>query len=152
MWNGGVRVIIPNEENKILLVMQHHDGKEIWMPPGGGIEEGETSQDAAIREIMEETGLIISVGRLLRHIEEVSEERGQRFVNFFLGRVIGGKEELGEDPELGGAQVLDGIGYFSRDEIAELGNVYPDFLTDESWDEITIDDGYNSYRVREDRT
>jgi ADP-ribose pyrophosphatase YjhB (NUDIX family) len=149
MWTGGVRVIIPNEENKILLVMQHHKGKDIWMAPGGAIEEGETSQDAAIREVLEETGLIISVGRLLWHIEEVSEERGQRFVNFFLGRVIGGKEELGEDPELGDDQVLDGIGYFSKEDIANLEHIYPNFLASEVWDEVMIENGRNSYRVRE---
>jgi 8-oxo-dGTP pyrophosphatase MutT (NUDIX family) len=129
--------------------MQRHEGKDIWMTPGGAIEEGETSQDAAIREVLEETGLIISVGRLLWHIEEVSGERGQRFVNFFLGRVIGGKEELGEDPELGDDQVLDDIGYFSREEIANLEHIYPNFLADEVWDEVMIEDGRNSYRIRE---
>ncbi|MDR2610945.1 MAG: NUDIX hydrolase [Clostridiales Family XIII bacterium] len=149
MWTGGVRVVIPNNEGKILLVMQRHEGKDIWMTPGGAIEEGETSQDAAIREVLEETGLIISVGRLLWHIEEVSGERGQRFVNFFLGRVIGGKEELGEDPELGDDQVLDDIGYFSREEIANLEHIYPNFLADEVWDEVMIEDGRNSYRIRE---
>jgi ADP-ribose pyrophosphatase YjhB (NUDIX family) len=148
MWTGGVRVIIPNEEHKILLVMQHHEGKDIWMAPGGAIEAGETSQDAAIREVLEETGLIISVGRLLWHIEEVSAERGQRFVNFFLGRIIGGKEELGEDPELGDDQVLDGIGYFSKEEIRELEHIYPSFLADDAWDEVMADDGRNSYRIR----
>jgi 8-oxo-dGTP pyrophosphatase MutT (NUDIX family) len=128
--------------------MQHHEDKDIWMAPGGAIEAGETSQDAAIREVLEETGLIVSVGRLLWHIEEVSAERGQRFVNFFLGRVIGGKEELGEDPELGDDQVLDGIGYFSKEEIRELKHIYPGFLADEEWDEVMADDGRNSYRIR----
>ena len=60
MWVGGVRVVIPNEEeNKVLMVCQHHEEKDIWMVPGGGIEAGESSIDAAIRETKEETGLDI---------------------------------------------------------------------------------------------
>ena len=76
------------------------------MVPGGGIEEGESSLEAAVREVDEETGLDVQIEKLLRHVEEVSE-RGQRFVNFFLGRMTGGTLELGEDPEFDEAhQVL----------------------------------------------
>ncbi|MDR1815628.1 MAG: NUDIX hydrolase [Clostridiales Family XIII bacterium] len=148
MWQGGVRVVLPDESGKILLVRQKHDTGEIWMLPGGAIDEGETSQDAAIREVMEETGIIIHIERLLWHVEEASAERGQRFVNFFLGRAIGGKPELGEDPELGDAQVLDGIGFFSRAEIAAIDRLYPDFLRDELWDELEADGCRDSYRIR----
>jgi ADP-ribose pyrophosphatase YjhB (NUDIX family) len=149
MWQGGVRVIVQNEAGKILLVRQHHDGKDIWMVPGGAIEEGENSRDAAIREVLEETGLIIHVGRLLWHVEEVSEERGQRFVNFFLGNIIGGIAELGEDPELGDHQVLDELKFFSREEIADIEHIYPDYLREDVWDELTIESGRDSYRIRE---
>jgi len=149
MWAGGVRVIIPDENGRILLVCQHHDGKDIWMAPGGAIEDGESSFDAAIREVMEETGLIIHVGRLLWHVEEVSETRGQRFVNFFLGKIIGGQPELGSDPELGDNQVLSELRYFTKEEIAGLEHLYPDMLREDVWDELTIDSGNNTYRIRE---
>jgi 8-oxo-dGTP pyrophosphatase MutT (NUDIX family) len=149
MWQGGVRVVIRNEEGKLLLVRQHHDGKDIWMAPGGAIEAGESSRDAAIREVLEETGLIIHVGRLLWHVEDVSDERGQRFVNFFIGHIIGGKAELGEDPELGGEQVLDELKFFSRAEIAGIEHLYPDYLRDEIWDELAAETDRDAYKMRE---
>lgn len=150
LWTGGVRVALFNEEGKVLLVKQHHENKEIWMVPGGGIEEGETSQDAAIREVMEETGLIIHIDRLLWHVEEVSEERGQRFVNFFLGNIIGGQPELGSDPEFGDDdQVLEDLRFFSKEELAQLEYIYPDYLRDELWDELTVDGSKGVYKIRD---
>ena len=80
MWTGGVRAIVLDDRKRMLLVRQHHDGKDIWMVPGGTIEEGESAADAALREVKEETNLDIGLDGLLWHVEEVSE-RGQRFVN-----------------------------------------------------------------------
>ncbi len=42
MWIGGVRVVIRDEDDKILMVRQQHEGRDIWMVPGGAIEEGKT--------------------------------------------------------------------------------------------------------------
>ena len=149
MWIGGVRVAVKDDRGRVLLVNHRYEneGKSLWMLPGGSIEEGETSRDAAIREVLEETGLIISVGRLLWHIEEAGE-RGQRFVNFFEAGVIGGKPELGRDPELGEEQVLTEIAFFSREELLELEEIYPDFLKDELWEEIEADGIRDTYKIR----
>ena len=57
MWTGGVRVIILDDENRMLMVKQHHEDHDIWMVPGGGIEAGENAAEAAVREVKEETGL-----------------------------------------------------------------------------------------------
>lgn len=150
MWAGGVRVVLFNEQNQILLVKQHHEDRDIWMVPGGGIEEGESSQDAAIREVMEETGLIVHIERLLWHVEEVSEERGQRFVNFFLGSIIGGQPELGSDPEFGeDDQVLEDLKFFSREELSQIEHIYPDYLRDELWDELTVEGSRSVYKIRD---
>jgi len=151
MWTGGVRVIVLDEENRILMVKHVHPERTVWMVPGGGIEEGESSAQAAVREVWEETGLEVEITCLVWHVEEVSE-RGQRFVNFFRATVTGGQMKLGHDPELGDSeQVLADIRFMSREEVAALENLYPEFLRHELWQHLeqgTID--YNAFRMRDE--
>jgi 8-oxo-dGTP pyrophosphatase MutT (NUDIX family) len=40
-------------------------GSRWWVTPGGGIDPGETPLAAAVREVEEETGLVVGAGRLL---------------------------------------------------------------------------------------
>lgn len=55
--------IVENERNEILLV-KHRD-KEVWTIPGGQVEIGENLVDALIREIKEESGIDVSVNKLV---------------------------------------------------------------------------------------
>ena len=152
MWKGGVRVIVLDDNERMLLVRQHHEDRDIWMVPGGGILDDESASQAAVREVKEETGLDIEVDGLLWHVEEVSE-RGQRFVNFFKAHVCGPVWEpsLGTDPELADdAQVLREVRFMSRDEMAQLEVFYPEYLKDEFWE--LWSEGklqYNAFRMRE---
>ena len=150
MWTGGVRVIVLDSDNRILMVKHDHPERTVWMVPGGGIEEGESSAQAAAREVLEETGLEVEITGLIWHVEEVSE-RGQRFVNFFRAKVTGGELGLGSDPELAeNEQVLTDIRFMTREEVAELENLYPEFLRSELWQHLeqgTID--YDAFRMRE---
>lgn len=51
------RVVLINDENKILLLKMHNNGKSFWLTPGGKIENSETPLQAAQRELFEETGI-----------------------------------------------------------------------------------------------
>lgn len=150
MWVGGVRVVILDNKNRVLMVCQHHEDKDIWMVPGGGIEDGEDTLRAGIRELLEETGLEIEMGPLLWHVEEVSESRGQRFVNFFMGRLVGGDMHLGMDPEFDDShQVLRDVKFMTKEELQAAEHVYPVYLKDELWD--ILDQGgpvHNAFKVR----
>jgi ADP-ribose pyrophosphatase YjhB (NUDIX family) len=128
-------VILFDEADRVLLIRQSHEGRDIWMPPGGAIEEGENAAQAAVREMLEETGLTVRIGPLLWHAEFVSADKGQRFVNFFLARAAVGEATLGADPEFDAAhQVLRELRFFSRAELETLPHIYPPMLRDELWD------------------
>lgn len=58
----GSVVIILNKENEVLL-QERHDGN--WGLPGGLMDLGESFEEVAIREVFEETGLVVKNLRLL---------------------------------------------------------------------------------------
>jgi len=57
------RILLINPQNEILLYKTHFDPEvqlpPRWLTPGGGIDEGETELQAAVRELYEETGIRI---------------------------------------------------------------------------------------------
>lgn len=59
----GVAIVIINEDNEVLLQKRTDVGK--WALPSGHIEIGETVEEAAIREIKEETNLTIKIIKLI---------------------------------------------------------------------------------------
>ncbi len=66
MENHQIRVTgVLCENNRLLLVQQKVDTNRGWSLPGGRLEQGETLQEALVRELLEETGLQVSVKRLL---------------------------------------------------------------------------------------
>jgi len=54
-----VKLLLLDEQDRLLLIHSRDPvtGRECWHPVGGGIESGETAQQAAGREAAEETGL-----------------------------------------------------------------------------------------------
>lgn len=59
----GAAAVILDSEGKILLV-KHNYGKYNWELPGGLSEQKESAEETAKREVFEETGLEVTVGRL----------------------------------------------------------------------------------------
>ncbi len=104
--------------------------KPIWMPPGGGLQFGESLHTALKREVKEETGLLIEPVSLL-WIHEFIEKPFHAVEFYFECSVAGGALKLGKDPEReSGDQILLDLKFVSFEEIASM-NVYPEFLKKE---------------------
>ena len=58
--NGAVAVVAINADSEVLLVKQHRHaaGRELLEIPAGGIDPGETPEQAVLREMQEETGFL----------------------------------------------------------------------------------------------
>lgn len=139
LYQNKVRVRVAGllqRSDKILLVKLHSPviDREIWLPPGGGVEFGESLHQAVIREFKEETGLLISVGKL-RYINELIEGKYHALEFFFdVYAAEDADFAMGTDPEHDPEdQILRDIHFFSHNELTQLF-VKPDFILHQYWE------------------
>ena len=106
--------VLPRRGKKYLLVKEKLEGgKEWWIVPGGGVEWGETIEEAIRRELMEETKLAAKKLTFLAHKEAVFPEVGYHTVIFFYEAQVDGKEPVYEK------KIIEG-GWFTADEAKRL--------------------------------
>ena len=115
----GVRVVATDADGRVLLV--RHTYLAGWWLPGGGVDRGETTQAAAVRELREETGMVATVPPRL-----ISVHSNERFFR-------------GDHVVVYGVDAWEETERTSHGEIAEIGWFHPDALPD---------DAHRSTRVR----
>ncbi|MBC8954208.1 NUDIX hydrolase [Xenorhabdus sp. PB62.4] len=74
---------IVHAENKFLVVEERINGKSLWNQPAGHLEAGETLQEAAERELWEETGIRAQLQAFLKLYQWVAPD-GTPFIRFLF--------------------------------------------------------------------
>ena len=109
-------------ENKILMV-KHKFGEDEWYcSPGGGIEKGETPEQAAIRELQEECNVS---GVIIKKTSEYADpyDDANFFYTFHID--IGSQTPyLGYDPEESKTHSLVEVRWIALDELSEMDRVF----------------------------
>jgi ADP-ribose pyrophosphatase YjhB (NUDIX family) len=98
----GVFATIRDDARHVLLC-RRRDG-DFWCQPGGGVEAGETPWAGLVREVREETGLEVTVERL---VGVYSWPRASDVILSFICRVVGGALTTSDEARA--------VAYFSPD-------------------------------------
>jgi 8-oxo-dGTP diphosphatase len=84
-------------QGRLLLVQRANDpGRGLWSVPGGRVEPGEDDAAAVVRELAEETGLVVRAGELLG-VVELGAPGAAIVVHDYRCELVGGTLAAGDD-------------------------------------------------------
>ena len=136
MRNRGVAVVTRN--GAILLEKTYYEGRYFYALPGGGIEEGETPQETALRELKEECGLD---GKIVKPLNVVYKRDGSIEYAFEIAVSQEQPVLVGKDPEFSEEeQMIKDVCWLQLHEISEKDRAflweYGLMEVKEFWDEV----------------
>jgi 8-oxo-dGTP diphosphatase len=97
-----VGAVIKDHSGRLLLIKRGHEpGKGLWSIPGGRVEAGESDAAALVREVREETGLVVAPGRLIGSVHRPAGGGGDGVFDIrdYAAAVTGGALVPGDDAD-----------------------------------------------------
>ncbi|MFD5221410.1 NUDIX hydrolase [Streptomyces tendae] len=107
----GISAAIIVQDGKVLMVRRRiSEGELMWQFPAGAIEDGEAAEEAAVRETIEETGLVVTATKLLG--ERVHPKTG-RLMSYTACEPVQGEARVADEDE------LDAVAWVAHSEIKD---------------------------------
>jgi 8-oxo-dGTP diphosphatase len=93
-----VGAVIKDAQGRLLLIKRGHaPGAGLWSLPGGRTEAGETDTEALVREMREETGLLVEAEALIGSVRRPAGDGGVFDIRDYAATVTGGTLRAGDD-------------------------------------------------------
>jgi 8-oxo-dGTP diphosphatase len=92
---GGL--VVRRASGQLQIALVHRPVHQDWSYPKGKLEEGETFEDAAQREVLEETGLICRLLRFIGHTEYLDRKGRPKVVAYWVMAVEAGTFTVNEE-------------------------------------------------------
>lgn len=93
-----VGALVRDGAGRLLLVRRANEpGRGLWSLPGGRVEPGESAEQALVREVREETGLLVTVGPLVGRVERPGPGGVVYDIADHVCRAVGGTLRAGDD-------------------------------------------------------
>lgn len=90
--------VVVNDDGIVLIRRKYPPFQGSWALPGGGVDIGETCEDACVREVKEETGLEVRVKGLVGvYSDPARDPRGHTVSVAYLCEVVGGRLSASDD-------------------------------------------------------
>lgn len=103
-----VYALLYNKDNRQVLMVNNTDHDDSWSLPGGEVEENETLEQATIREVKEETGLVVKLKDVASINERFFEHKNEHVLFItFNAEVIGGDISIENPNEISEIKWVD---------------------------------------------
>src|SRR5688500_182914 len=97
--------------DRVLMVRRRvKEGELSWQFPAGGVEDGESAEQAAVRETLEETDLTV---RAVKYLGDRVHPKSGKFMAYTACEVVDGEARVAD------AEELDAVAWVSHGEIPE---------------------------------
>ncbi len=106
-------------DGRLLFISHKKDGRSYWLLPGGGVDHGESLEEALRREFYEELGVSVIVEQPILMCDSIDPSGDRHIVNIiFACSYSDGQFRLGEEER------LNGFDFFALDRIPGL-TIFP---------------------------
>ena len=98
----GVSAVVLHDKTVLLVERGKPPWQGLWSLPGGHVEWGETLRAAAVREVLEETGIAVAIDRLVDTIDLINRDASGLIsshyaLTVFAAHMVGGVLQSGSD-------------------------------------------------------
>jgi 8-oxo-dGTP diphosphatase len=105
--------VILDDYSRMLLLHRNTEDFQHWELPGGKIEQDETAEAAAVRELYEELGVRVRLVKALGN-EEFEDSHGVFRYHWFQAEIVGGEPQVQEQDK------FDDVDYMEFEDLPAL--------------------------------